>query len=97
MNELIKQIKQWGYDKGIIQAGSPYAQATKTREECDELIDAIHYKDPVEVVDAIGDIFVTLVLQCAIQEIEIEDCIRSAYNVIAERNGKLKDGIFIKD
>jgi len=53
---------------------------------------------PVAVVkDAIGDIMVTLIIQCKMQGMDLQDCLESAYNVIKNRTGKMVDGVFVKD
>lgn len=50
-----------------------------------------------EFRDAVGDIIVTLLLQCALQKIEVEECLEGAYNVISKRTGKMINGQFVKD
>lgn len=50
-----------------------------------------------EIQDAIGDITVTLIIQCALNGITLQDCLQQAYDVISQRKGKMVDGIFVKD
>lgn len=56
MEKLIKQIKQWAEDRGILSKATPTKQALKTLEECTELLTAIADDDGTEIKDAIGDI-----------------------------------------
>ena len=70
---------------------------TKTWEETDELITAIEKDDRAEVIDALGDILVTIIIQAEMQGLKLTDCLESAYNVIAKRTGKMVDGQFVKD
>ena len=96
--ETINKIAEWGLAREITTNGNPITQAIKTLEECHELLEAVNKEDLDEIVDAIGDIVVTLVMQCELQNINIADCISSAYNEIKDRKGHLnKVGDFIKE
>jgi NTP pyrophosphatase (non-canonical NTP hydrolase) len=93
----IKTI-QWGEARGIVQNSSPAAQALKTQEELDELIDAIRNNNREEMADAYGDILVTLIMGCACADLDLVECLEGAYNEIKDRKGYLnKDGIFVKE
>lgn len=97
LTELEDKIIAWGYDKGILPNPDPLAQLTKTFEEVDELSQAITDDDTKEIKDAIGDIFVTLVMQAQAWGVTVEDCVEQAYNVISKRTGKMVNGVFVKD
>jgi len=97
MTELIEKVKQWGYDRNIIQEAPTVKQAEKTLEECGELLVAVATNNKDEVIDAIGDIQVTMILQCAMQGISYVETLKSAYNVIKDRKGKLINGKFVKE
>lgn len=97
-------IRDWAHDKKIITEGNVFRQYTKFQEEAGELAKALIKNDKAEVIDAIGDIIVTLVSlsgQAAIlfddPNISIENCINSAYGVIKNRTGQRINGDFIKD
>lgn len=53
--------------------------------------------DEAQIIDAVGDTYVTLVILCQQLGIEIADCVSAAYNEIKDRRGKLVDGTFIKE
>lgn len=95
--ELECVIEEWAANKGILEKATPMAQALKTLEECTELCTAINKNDRPEIIDAIGDIVVTLIIQCKMQGLSLEECLESAYNVISKRTGKMVDGQFVKD
>lgn len=100
MKQLLQNIRQWGIDRNIIGSNgksNPLKQHEKTQEEVDELLDAIKTLNRPEVADAIGDIVVTLVLQADMWGLDFEECVQGAYSTIANRTGKIVDGIFIKD
>jgi NTP pyrophosphatase (non-canonical NTP hydrolase) len=97
MQNLESAIIQWAEDKGIFQKATPYKQASKTLEECGELLHAIGAKDADEIKDAIGDIIVTLVIQAEMNGLTINECLQSAYDVIKDRKGKMINGQFVKD
>lgn len=94
---LETNVEEWAEDKGILSKGTPTTQALKTLEECDELIDAIDKENREEIIDAIGDILVTLIIQAKMQKLDLLDCLQSAYEVISKRSGVMKNGMFIKD
>ena len=97
MNKLIADIEQWGLDKGILPNPDKMAQYYKTCEEVVELDDAILTDNREEAIDAIGDIVVTLIMQCSAWDTTIEECIQQAYDVISKRTGKMVNGQFVKD
>jgi NTP pyrophosphatase (non-canonical NTP hydrolase) len=88
----------WGTARGIVQNSTPYAQALKTKEELDELFEAISKGNREEMADAYGDILVTLVMGCACADLDLVECFKGAYQEIKDRKGFLnKDGIFVKN
>jgi NTP pyrophosphatase (non-canonical NTP hydrolase) len=97
MKELINNVEEWAADKGILEHATTLRQAEKTLEECQELICAILNEDREEIADGIGDVLVTLIIQCKMQGMDLEECLQGAYNVISKRTGKMMNGQFIKD
>lgn len=95
--ELKPLIVQWGSDKGILEKATPMGQAIKTLEEVNELLDSINKNNREEIADALGDILVTIILQAELQQMNLEECLESAYNIISKRTGKMENGIFVKD
>ena len=96
--ELIKhEVEMWAKDKGILDNATPIKQALKTQEEVTELLNAIVDNDRAEIIDAIGDIMVTLIIQAKMQNLNLFECLQSAYNVISKRTGKMVNGQFLKD
>lgn len=96
-NELEALVITWAHQKGILDNGTPRAQAGKTVEEVQELIAAIDVNNKAEIEDALGDILVTIIIQAEMQGLELVKCLESAYNVISKRTGKMVDGQFVKD
>ena len=91
------KVIQWGEARGIVQNSTPYAQALKTKEELDELFDAISKGDAEATADAYGDILVTLVMGCACADLDLVECFKGAYEEIKDRKGYLnEDGVFVK-
>ena len=92
------KVVQWGEARGIVQNSTPYAQALKTKEELDELFEAISKGDRAAMIDAYGDILVTLVMGCATADLDLVTCFKDAYNEIKDRKGYLTpEGIFVKE
>lgn len=96
-NQLEALVIEWADNKGILKNGTPPAQANKTMEECQELIDAIQDDNRNEIADALGDILVTIIIQAKMQNMSLVECLEGAYNVITKRTGKMVNGQFVKD
>ena len=91
-------IDKWFNDRGITEIGKPMTQAIKTLEELTELFDALNKDNKHEVMDAIGDIYVTLRGVCLTYGVRMDDCIDQAYNEIKDRKGYLTpEGMFVKE
>lgn len=96
--QIEMQVIQWGEARGIVQNSHPMAQAWKTKEELQELLDAIASNDREAMIDAYGDILVTLVMGCATADLDLVTCFNHAYEQIKDRKGYLSpEGIFIKE
>jgi NTP pyrophosphatase (non-canonical NTP hydrolase) len=95
--ELEAAVEHWAEEKGILSKATPMAQALKTLEETTEFCTAVNNNDRAEIVDAMGDIMVTLIIQAKMQDLSLEECLESAYNVISKRTGKMVNGQFVKD
>ena len=90
-------IRTWATEKGILSKGDVKTQYIKLQEECGELAKALLNDDKEEIIDALGDCTVVLVNLSALAGYNLEDCINSAYNVIAKRQGKMINGTFKKE
>lgn len=101
-------IRDWATEKGIAEGGDLKTQTVKLMEEAGELAKAVLTNNTPEIIDAIGDCVVVLTNLAMLANrdlagdelfpvISIEECINSAYNVIAKRTGKMVDGSFVKD
>lgn len=96
--ELEIKIIQWGEARKIVQNATAMSQAIKTLEETTELLDAINKDDIDEIKDAVGDIVVTLIMVCAVKDIDLVTCLDGAYQQIKNRKGYLTpQGTFIKE
>lgn len=92
------KVVQWGEARGIVQNSTPKAQAKKTQEELNELFEAIEANDREAMIDAYGDILVTLVMGCACADLDLVSCFKHAYEQIKDRKGHLTpEGIFVKE
>lgn len=96
--EVEMKVVRWGEARGIVQNATAMAQAIKTLEETTELLDAINKNNLEDTKDAVGDIVVTLIMVCAVLDIDLVDCLKGAYNEIKDRKGYLtKEGVFVKE
>ena len=95
MNELIKKVAQWHHDRNLIEGASDKDQFCKLIQEAGELSDNIcKGKD---VSDDIGDMIVVLINIAERNNLTLEECLERAWDDIKDREGKMVDGIFIKE
>ena len=92
------KIIQWSEDRKIIPNSTPEVQLLKAMSEMGELADATIKKDKEAIVDAVGDVMVCLVNYCALQDLNLVDCMEVAYDQIKNRKGTLlPNGLFVKE
>jgi NTP pyrophosphatase (non-canonical NTP hydrolase) len=96
-SERFDLIREWAATRGLYDKGNSHTQYVKLQEEAGELAKALLKNDKPEIIDAIGDIVVVLTNLAHLEGYNIEDCIDTAYNVIARRTGKMINGTFVKD
>ena len=90
-------IRAWANERGLYDKGDPKTQALKLVEEVGETCRAILKVDSPQIIDGIGDCVVVLTNLAELCGVPIEECIRSAYEEIANRKGKMVNGTFKKD
>lgn len=94
MNDL---VLKWADERGLLKAENAPRQMLKLMEEVGELAGAMAKNKQGDIVDAIGDIQVVLIILSKQLGYDYEQCLVDAYNVIKERKGKLINGVFVKD
>ena len=111
--ELNTRVIKWADDKGVLEKATPLNQIGKTMEEVEETRDAMlaqaneldYYvnskgepKDTKEeILDGFGDILVTVLIGCKLQEINPLHALELALNIIEKRTGKMINGTFVKN
>ena len=89
-------IKKWAVDRNVV-SGDTKSQMVKLLEEAGELAEGINKNKQELIIDSIGDIYVVLVIICMQLGLDINDCIKAAYEEIKDRKGKMVNGIFVKE
>jgi len=90
-------IRRWAIERELYTSGDIKTQFAKLIEETGELSKSILKDDEGEFIDAIGDCVVVLTNLAAMKGLTIESCVESAYNVIKDRKGSMKNGSFVKE
>jgi len=97
-NNLEIEVIRWAEARRIIPNAKPHVQLMKTVSELGELVDAEIKGDAEGIIDGVGDVLVTLIIYCALRDINIVDCLKFAYAEIKNRRGTLlENGVFVKD
>ena len=97
MQKLVSNVIGWAKDKDLIDPSKSSKQMLKVMEEVGETASALAKGNKDELIDGIGDVFVTLIILAAQNGLKPEDCLESAWNEIKNRTGKTVNGVFIKD
>jgi NTP pyrophosphatase (non-canonical NTP hydrolase) len=91
-------ILRWAEARKIVPNSNPQTQLLKAVSELGELADATIKKQPGKIADGVGDVMVCLIVYCALQDINLVDCMELAYEEIKDRKGTLlANGVFVKD
>ena len=90
-------IRAWANERGLYDKGDPKTQALKLVEEVGETCRAVLKVDTPQIIDGIGDCVVVLTNLAELCGVPIEECIRSAYDEIKNRKGKMVNGTFKKN
>lgn len=94
---LARKIINRFTDIGIVSADNAKTQFMKVTEELGELAEGINKDKPEQIKDSLGDVLVTLILLAEDLNLNLLDCLNSAWNEIKDRKGEVKDGSFIKE
>ena len=94
---LARKIINRFTDIGIVSADNTKTQFIKVTEELGELAEGINKGKPNQIKDSLGDVLVTLILLAEDLNLNLLDCLNSAWNEIKDRKGEVKDGSFVKE
>ena len=94
--DITELIKRWAEERNLDKA-DPKAQMVKVMEELGELANGINKNKQDLIIDSIGDVYVVLVILCMQLGLDINDCIKVAYNEIKDRKGEIVNGTFVKE
>ena len=97
MNELIKNVKDWAEEENLLKKENSQAQMLKVLEEVGETAGALLKNKNKEIIDGLGDSFVTLIILCYQLGLEPTDCLQAAWDEIKNRKGKTVNGTFIRE
>jgi NTP pyrophosphatase (non-canonical NTP hydrolase) len=90
-------IVRWAEARKIVPNSTPETQLLKAVSEIGELADATIKGNREDIVDAVGDTMVCLIIYCALQNLNLVDCMEVAYDAIKNRKGTLREnGVFVK-
>ena len=97
VKDLIKLIEQWAIDRGLDKNGTVEGQLIKTAEEVAELIIGISKGNLKLIKDSVGDVFVTLVIGCLIEAVDLDWNKKYKLAMRTSPNYKLKKSEIIYD
>lgn len=96
--EVEAEVIRWAEARRIIPNATPASQLLKAVSEMGELCDAEGKRDLGKIKDGVGDVLVCLINYCALRDVDMVECLVSAYEEIKDRRGTLMpDGTFVKE
>lgn len=95
MVTLVNLIKQWHYDRNLIDGSDDKTQFAKLISEAGELATSV--AKGKDVRDDIGDMMVVLINIAERNGVSLTECLDVAYNDIKDRKGKMVNGTFVKE
>ena len=87
-------VENWAERKGIMEFGTPAKQLLKTLEEITELHAAIEDDNLEEIIDAIGDVVVTLIIYAKMKSITL---FPNGSEELSDSKGTAQDPYFLLD
>lgn len=93
--ENVDNIRKWHHDRNLIEGSDDKSQFAKLIQEAGELSDNICKGKDIK--DDIGDMIVVLVNIAERNDLSITECVRTAWDDIKDRRGKMVDGVFVKE
>lgn len=97
-DELIENVRGWAGEKGILKKENAPKQLMKVMEELGETAGAIaKSKKTDEIMDGIGDTFVTIIILAYQMGLNPTECLETAWNEIKDRKGTTRNGVFVKE
>ena len=91
------RIITWARDKGIFEGSSAGHQMKKLVEEVCELREEIAEGRTAKAVMELGDVLVVSTILAHFLGSDVETCMELALNKITKRDGKMVNGLFVKD
>ncbi len=93
---LIQAVESWSINRKLHHQ-DPKMQIIKLLEEFGELARAILKYDNEMTIDSLGDMLVVLIILHQQMGLELTNTLGHAWNEIKDRQGKIVDGVFIKE
>jgi NTP pyrophosphatase (non-canonical NTP hydrolase) len=96
-DQTIDNVIDWADKRNLLHRDNAPKQMMKVVEELGELASAIAKgRNDVEIMDAIGDVLVTVIILSQQVGLDPRACLDLAYDEIKGRSGTTIDGVFIK-
>jgi NTP pyrophosphatase (non-canonical NTP hydrolase) len=97
LDQLTGKIETWAIVRKLHDA-DPNKQVLKLGEEFGELCQGVaKNKKLADIKDAIGDMYVVLTILALQLGTSIEECADLAYHEIKDREGRMVNGMYVKE
>lgn len=96
MKSYLDSVTEWAIEREIDTA-NPQIQMLKLTEEVGELASGIARGKGELIKDSIGDILVVLQVLSLQLDLSLDECLKHTLKEIKDRQGKMVNGIFVKE
>lgn len=93
--QLKDKVILWAKERDL-HLVDPRLQMLKMTEEVGELANALGKGKQELIADGIGDVLVVLRVLCLQLDLNLEECLRVAYEEIKDRKGVMVNGFYVK-
>lgn len=97
MMTLRERIIIWAKEKGILDGSNAISQLSKLEEEVEELAIELMGGDHDFAMIELGDVLVVCTIIAEFMNVTSDECLQLAYDKIVRREGKMINGVFVKD
>jgi NTP pyrophosphatase (non-canonical NTP hydrolase) len=97
IEKLEQAVIRWANDRDLYRYSTDVTRLKKMAEEFEELEEAVMNDQADDIILEAGDVLVTIINLLHPMGLDMETCLKAAYEKIKDRKGKMVNGTFKKE
>jgi NTP pyrophosphatase (non-canonical NTP hydrolase) len=97
IEKLEQAVIRWANDRDLYLYSTDVTRLKKMAEEFEELEEAVMNDQADDIILEAGDVLVTIINLLHPMGLDMETCLKAAYEKIKDRKGKMVDGTFQRE